>query len=91
MPIIALMPCYVFHLAFLGFFVYAYSMSKDAIKQKLLEHPIVTRLLNNPNWAPAAHAAIAELVDGKRCPVNSWRKSSTWQQVQMVLDEIKSV
>jgi hypothetical protein len=65
-------------------------MNKDVLKQKLLEHPIVTRLLNNPNWAPAAHAAIAELVEGKRCPVNSWRRSSTWQQVQMVLDEIKS-
>jgi hypothetical protein len=69
--------------------VYAYGMNKDAMKQKLLEHPIVTRLLNNPNWAPAAQAAIAELVEGKRCPVNSWRKSSTWQQVQMALDEIK--
>jgi hypothetical protein len=65
-------------------------MNKDAIKEKLLEHPIVTRLLNNPNWAPAAQAAIAELVEGKKCPVSSWRKSSTWQQVQMVLDEIKN-
>jgi hypothetical protein len=65
-------------------------MDKAMVKQKLLESPIVTRLLNNPNWAPAAQAAIAELVDGKKCPVSSWRKSSTWQQVQMVLDEAKS-
>jgi len=65
-------------------------MEKHILKQKLLEDPVVARLLNNPNWAPAARAAIAELVDGKKCPVSSWRKSSTWQQVQMVLDEVKS-
>jgi hypothetical protein len=64
-------------------------MNKEELRRKLLAHPIVQRLLNNPNWGPAAQAAIAELVDGKRCPVNSWRKSSTWQQVQMVFDEIK--
>jgi len=63
-------------------------MSKESTKQLLLAHPIVIRLLNNPNWEPAARAAISELVEGKRCPVTSWRKSSTWQQVQMVFQEI---
>jgi hypothetical protein len=63
-------------------------MTKEALKQRLLDHAIVLRLLNNPNWAPAARAAVAELVDGKKCPVTSWRKSSTWQQVKMALDEI---
>jgi hypothetical protein len=62
--------------------------SQESTKQRLLNHPIVTRLLNNPNWAPAARAAVAELVEGKKCPVTSWRKSSTWQQVQMAFDEI---
>ncbi len=70
--------------------IYHRCMEKHILKQKLLEDPVVARLLNNPNWAPAARAAIAELVDGKKCPVSSWRKSSTWQQVQMVLDEVKS-
>jgi hypothetical protein len=65
-------------------------MKHETLKQQLLGHSIVVRLLNNPNWAPAARAAIDELVDGKKCPVTSWRKSSTWQQVQMALDEIKS-
>ncbi len=64
-------------------------MENAVLKQQLLAHPIVTRLLNNPNWAPAARAAVAELLDGKRCPVTSWRKSSTWQQVQMALDELR--
>ncbi len=63
-------------------------MDPKKLKQQLLEHPIVTRLLNNPNWAPAARAAVAELVEGKKCPVTSWRKSSTWQQVKMAFDEI---
>jgi hypothetical protein len=70
--------------------MYYLSMTKDKQRQQLLEHPIVIRLLNNPNWAPAARAAIGELVDGKKCPVTSWRKSSTWQQVQMALDEIST-
>jgi hypothetical protein len=65
-------------------------MKQDVLRQKLFEHPILKRLLNNPNWEPAARAAVAELVDGKRCPVTSWRKSSTWQQVQMALDEISN-
>jgi hypothetical protein len=69
------------------FFIIA-SMQKEQIRQRLLVHPVVTRLLNNPNWEPAARAAVAHLVDGKSCPVASWRKSSTWQQVQMVFDEI---
>ena len=63
-------------------------MNAEKLKQALIDHPIVVRLLNNPNWAPAARAAVAELVEGKKCPVTSWRKSSTWQQVQMVFDEI---
>jgi hypothetical protein len=68
--------------------MYTFAMTKEGIKQRLLVHPIVTRLLNNPNWEPAARAAVAELVEGKKCPVTSWRKSSTWQQVKMAFDEI---
>jgi hypothetical protein len=68
--------------------MYIYAMSKESTKQLLLAHPIVTRLLNNPNWEPAARAAVSELVEGKKCPVTSWRKSSTWQQVKMVFQEI---
>jgi hypothetical protein len=64
-------------------------MADENIRQELLAHPIVTRLLNNPNWEPAARAAMAFLIDGKTCPVVSWRKSSTWQQVQLALDEVK--
>ncbi len=68
--------------------MYTFRMNKDKTRQELLGHSIVIRLLNNPNWAPAARAAIDELVDGKKCPVTSWRKSSTWQQVKMAFDEI---
>jgi hypothetical protein len=65
------------------------NQEKEALREKLLKHAIVIRLLNNPNWEPAARAAVAFLIDGKNCPVVSWRKSSTWQQVQMAFDEIK--
>ena len=65
------------------------NLDKEALREKLLKHPIVVRLLNNPNWEPAARAAMANLIDGKNCPVVSWRKSSTWQQVQMAFDEVR--
>ena len=48
----------------------------------------VERLLKNPNWRPAAEAAMAYLLRGVACPISSWRKSSTWAQVQMVYDEL---
>lgn len=65
-------------------------MNQESMKQRLLAHPLVTRLLKNSNWEPAARAAVAELTEGKKCPVTSWRRSSTWQQVQMVFDEINN-
>jgi len=49
----------------------------------------VERLLKNPNWRPAAEAAIAYVLRGVSCPIASWRKSSTWAQVQMVYDELR--
>lgn len=50
----------------------------------------VERLLKNPNWRPAAEAAMAYLLRGVACPISSWRKSSTWAQVQMVYDELQA-
>jgi hypothetical protein len=63
-------------------------VDKEALRAKMLEDEIVQRLLNNPNWKPAAIAAMAFLIDGKKCPVPSWRRSSSWAQVQMVYDEL---
>ena len=50
----------------------------------------VDRLLKNPNWRPAAEAAIAHLLKGVECPIASWRKSSTWAQVEMVAKELSN-
>ena len=59
------------------------------ITQELLEaDPRVERLLKNPNWRPAAESAMAFFLQGKQCPIPSWRKSSTWLQVKMVFDEL---
>ena len=60
----------------------------EALRNKLLDHPIVQRLLNNPNWKPAAEAAVNHFIDHKKCIVPSWVKSSTWKQVQMAYEEI---
>jgi hypothetical protein len=63
---------------------------KEALRSKLLGHELVKRLLRNPNWKPAAVAAVAFFIDGKKCPVPSWTKSSTWAQVQMAYEEVSA-
>jgi hypothetical protein len=63
---------------------------KETLRSKLMEHELVQRLLRNPHWKPPALAAVAFFVDGKKCPVQSWNKSSSWAQVQMAYEEISS-
>jgi hypothetical protein len=60
----------------------------QAKKTALLDDPRIQRLLNNPNWKPAAEAAMKFFLEGKTCPIASWKKSSTWAQVKMVWDEL---
>jgi hypothetical protein len=60
----------------------------ETLRHQLLDHPLVQRLLNNPNWKPAALAAVDHFVDHKKCTVPSWVKSSTWAQVQMAYEEL---
>lgn len=55
---------------------------------KLRADERIERLLKNPNWKPAAEAAIAFLYRGTNCPITSWKKSSTWAQVKMVYEEL---
>ena len=57
-------------------------------KLSLANDSRIQRLLNNPNWKPAAKAAIKFFIDRESCPIASWRKSSTWAQVKMVYDEL---
>jgi hypothetical protein len=57
-------------------------------EETLRSDPTVERLLKNPNWRPAAEAAIAYLLRSVDCPIASWRKSSTWAQVQMIYDRL---
>jgi hypothetical protein len=59
------------------------------LRRKMLADPIVERLRNNPNWKPAAEAALDHFVDETPCIVPSWRKSSTWKQVEMVYEKLK--
>lgn len=54
----------------------------------LREDPRIERLLKNPNWKPAAEAAMAFYFKGTDCPIASWQKSSTWAQVKMVFEEL---
>ena len=54
----------------------------------LREDSRIERLLKNPNWKPAAEAAMAFYFNGTQCPISSWQKSSTWAQVKMVYEEL---
>jgi len=65
-------------------------LSSMITRDLLLADSRVQRLLNNPNWKPAAEAAIKFFLEGKHCPIISWRKSSTWAQVEMVWGELKA-
>ena len=47
----------------------------------------IERLMKNPNWKPAAEAAMAFYLHGTNCPITSWQKSSSWAQVKMVWEE----
>jgi len=74
---------------FLLLFVFSSILSHMKVTKETLEtDPRIERLLKNPNWRPAAEAAMAYLLHGTECPINSWRKSSTWAQVKMVYDEL---
>lgn len=64
------------------------NMDQEAVKQALFRHTLVARLRRNPNWAPAADAAVDYFAFGKKCEVKSWEKSSTWTQVRVAFDEI---
>jgi hypothetical protein len=59
-------------------------------EETLKSDPRIERLLKNPNWKGAADAAVAYMVKGTECPIASWRKSSTWAQVEMVAKELSS-
>ncbi len=59
-------------------------------KASLIADPRIERLLKNPNWKPAAEAAMDFLFQGTDCPISSWKKSSTWAQVKMVWEELNN-
>ena len=57
----------------------------------IVSDPRIQRLLRNSIWEPVADAAMDYLLDGKDCPITSWKKSSTWAQVNMVWQELNDV
>jgi hypothetical protein len=70
----------------------ALSLSGMLRPMKLTEETLrsdsrIERLMKNPNWKPAAEAAMAFYLYGTDCPITSWQKSSSWAQVKMVCEE----
>lgn len=60
------------------------------LENQLRSDSRIERLMKNANWSVAAEAAIQFLIHGTECPIASWRKSSTWAQVEMVYKELKA-
>jgi hypothetical protein len=57
-------------------------------EQALRQDQRLQKLLKNSNWKDAAEAAIVFFSRGVECSVESWPRSSTWQQVKVVFDEL---
>ena len=62
-----------------------------SLESRLRNHHVVRRLLRNRNWAPPAEAAIQFLVSGKDCPIQGWRKTGAWTQVEAVYLELSEM
>jgi hypothetical protein len=62
--------------------------TSTGVEEALRRDRRVQRLLRNDAWRDTAEAAIAHLCRGANCPVDSWRQSSTWQQVATVHAEL---
>ena len=86
----------IYHISFSLFLslslLHSLSISAKFSPMKLTEETLradsrIERLLKNPNWKPAAEAAMAFYFRGTQCPITSWQKSSTWAQVKMVWEE----
>jgi hypothetical protein len=59
-----------------------HGMNKGELRQALLAHPYVVRLRKNPNWQPAADAAIAYFIDNKNDGEAEWGTTRTWARVK---------
>ena len=63
-------------------------MTNRELERSLRADERIRKLLGNQKRQAAVEAAIASLVYERECPVESWRETSTWTQVQTVLDEL---
>jgi hypothetical protein len=58
------------------------------LEKKLREHPIVAPRLAHKRDMHAAEAAVQECIHGTPIPVDSWKRSSTAQQVRIAFQQI---
>ena len=58
-----------------------------SIEHKIRKHEKVQRLLRNKNRREAAEAAIAYFLYGVPSPVEAWKQSKTWKEIQSVIEQ----
>jgi hypothetical protein len=63
-------------------------MGKEGIKQRLLAHPIVIRLLNNPNWEPARARCGSGTCRREEVPGHFLAQEFNLAKVKMAFDEL---
>jgi hypothetical protein len=61
----------------------------EDLERRLREDPIIRWILDDKNRSGPAEAAIAFFLRGEACPDPSWRRSSTWKQVQAVYQRLQ--
>jgi hypothetical protein len=63
---------------------------KKLAREALIKHPNMQRLRRNANWQMAADAAVAFLLDGDASGAGIWSRTSTWRQVELAFQQVKS-
>jgi hypothetical protein len=65
------------------------SVDTRKLERSLRADARIQKMLGDQRRQAATEAAIAYLVHERECPVESWRDTSTWEQVETVLNELK--
>jgi hypothetical protein len=60
----------------------------EHLEKKLRAHPLVAPRLSHKRDMNAAEAAVQECIHGTPIPVDSWRRSSTAQQVRLAFSQL---
>ncbi len=65
-----------------------FDLDRAQLERNLRDHPLVAPRLKHERDAQAAEAAVRECIYGEPVPIQSWLRSSTYQQVKLAFKQI---